>query len=127
MGDKYTVRLPTRHEEAVEDMQERNDADSDSEALRELLDAGMAQYGYVGRTNGETALKTYVSRFAWAFALIGITWLATTIYLPVALRIPAAVSLALSAGMFGLEKTLDAREPRVTKRLQAWLPGGEKA
>lgn len=125
MGKSYSVRLPQRQEEVIEDMQDRGDADSDTEALRELIDAGMAQYGYRGRQKAETPLKQATSRFAWVFALIGLTWLATTVYLPVSLRVPAVFAFMASAGLFAFEKILESHEPGITNQLRRLYGGDE--
>jgi hypothetical protein len=126
MAEHKSIRLETHQIDAIEDMVDRGEADNQSEALRRLLNSGMAQYGYRAGKNGNTTLKTFTHRLMWAFALIGIVWMATTLAAPVALRMPAYAAMSASVGMFGVYRVLEAHEPAVTNKLRSLL-GGEPA
>lgn len=126
MVSKKSLYLESHQIETIETMVEQDKADTESEALRILLNSGMVEHGYRAGRNGNTLLKTFTRRLAWAFALIGIVWMATTLFMPVLVLRPAFAAMSASLGMFGLHRVLDEHEPAITNRLRA-LTGGEPA
>ena len=68
MGEVKTARVTNTQSEAIGDMVDRGQADSESEAHRMFLDAGMAEYGYRAEgTTGDTRLKRLTAELARVF------------------------------------------------------------
>lgn len=128
MAESRGVRLEKSHREAIKDMVDaRGIADNGNEAIKQLLDAGMREYGYRnGAENGDTTLKRLTAEFARAFTWIGIAWLTLTMLLPVGFRLGAAFAFFAALGCFAVYVALDRREPRVSKWIMGAF-GGEKA
>jgi mannose/fructose/N-acetylgalactosamine-specific phosphotransferase system component IID len=126
MGHRLTGNFDQDQVDGFEQMQEDGKADSYSEAVRIASSVGLQQLGYTNGQKTETTLNKYTQRFGYAFGLIGIVWLATTLTYPVSLRLPAIAALSSSVGCFAMHKALESREPAVTNYLKG-LVGGETA
>lgn len=126
MGDRVTIRLEKRQIQAAKRMEEANEADNQSEAIRQLINTGMAENGY---GNGEpptnTTLQKLTRESARALAYVGIGWLVVTWLMPVAFRLPAAAVLMASVGLFGFERVLEEYEPGVSQRLRGVFAEGK--
>lgn len=57
MGDRVTVRVGPEYTDAIEEMENQGFAENDSEAHRELLDAGMSVYGFQDSAEYDGVLK----------------------------------------------------------------------
>lgn len=123
MAQRRSTRLEKQHLDAMEDMVERGLADNESEAHRMLLTDGMRQYGYKnGGLETDSGLANAFGTVGWIFAIVAFTWLGTTFFWPINLRMPALGFALASVLAFGLERVL--REYDGDLR---WLAGGEKA
>jgi hypothetical protein len=130
MPDKVSVDLEKGQKGAFEKMEERGDADNQSEAMRRCINIGLAELGYLHGdprdVDGETPLRTVARRFADAFALVGLILVGFTFVYPLGLRAIAAFPFAASLGCYGIDRVLATYEPAVTRRLAA-IFGSEKA
>jgi hypothetical protein len=128
MGKRTTIRLETRQIRAAERMEESGDADSQSEALRQLVNAGMEELGYGnGETPHTTTLQRLTRESARALIYVGVGWLLLGWMFPVSYRAPAAAVVVAGAGLLAFERVLEEYEPGVSRRLFGWYGGGERA
>jgi len=118
-----SVRLDKHQEDAIGDMTDRGVADNDTEALKQFLNAGMAEYGYEHGHRRSNPLATIAAEFARAFAWIGVGWLALTWLLPIEFRVGAIFALLASLGSLGVKHIAEEYDIGVDKT----LVGGEKA
>ncbi len=119
MGKPYSIRFNPSQEEAIEDLQDRGKAESDSQAHRLLVNAGMQQYGYrVDGAHGNTWLKRLAGELARLFAYLGVGWLAFFALFPVQFRMIGVAIVVLAVAMTALRLVLGQVEPRVTHALQ---------
>jgi len=110
MGDRTTFRLDDKQIQALEDMVEHGHAGNQTEAMKNLLDAGMPRYGVgpVAETNGgQRALSAVANKLGLILGVVGISWLAVTLTYPVPMRMPAMFAMSASAGSFGLSRAVD--------------------
>jgi len=117
MGERKSVRITGEQDAAIDDLQDRDKAESESEALRMLITAGMRHYGYRATGNGNTSLKWLSGELARLFAYIGLGWLAFFWAFPVKFRVLGAVVLVMALGMVAVYAVLDQVEPAVSERL----------
>jgi len=125
MAEHKTIRLEKHQIEAIEDMVDRGEADTQTEAHRILLNAGKREFGYKHGGCSETRLRSTLRKarnaFAWvAVALIGATW-----FYPVEFRLLVFMPLFSAGFLYLLDDVVGRHEPKVTKRLKG-LFGGER-
>ena len=130
MGEVKSVKLEKRQLDGIEAIQQEGQADNQSEALRNALDAGLQELGYYHGEKRDTRLRALARRFGDAFGLLGLMWIGVTMFLPVGIRVYAAAPFAASLACIALDRGLATVEPSVSNRLVAFaatLIGGEKA
>lgn len=125
MAELKSIRLEKHQIDAIEDMEERGDADTQTEAHKRLLNAGLREFGYFNGEYTDTALKSIVGQLSTYMLVAGVVWTGLTWYYPRVYAMPA-IGLFLS-GLFlgGVERALQDYEPRVTNKLKAMF--GRKA
>lgn len=117
MGKPKSVRFNQQQERALDDMVERGEADSQTEAHRMLVNAGMRQFGYRASGNGDTQLKWLAKEMARLFSYIGVGWILFFWAFPVSFAMPGVAVLFMALSMVGAYMLLDAKEPAISKRL----------
>jgi len=117
MGKPKSVRFNKHQEQALDDMVERGRADSETEAHRMLINAGMRKFGYRAGGNGDTQLKWLAGELARLFSYIGVGWVVFFWAFPVQFAMPGVAVLFMALGMVAAYALLDAKEPAVSKRL----------
>ncbi len=126
MAELKSIRLEKQELDAIEDMAEQGVADNQSEAHRQLLRAGMHEYGYRNGDYTDTTLRTVIQRFAHWFIVAGIVWTGVTWYYPRVFATPAIGLFLSGLACWGIDRVLEQHEPRVSNRLKG-LFVGEKA
>lgn len=117
MGEHKSVRLEKKQLDAISEMAEDGVADNESEALRNALDVGLHEYGYLNGGTQDTLLRQLTRRVGDAFGLLGILWLGVTFVYPIELRAFAIPIFLVALGLYGLDRLLAGFEPGVSKRL----------
>lgn len=124
MSKSTSIRLDNDHEDALDRMVKRGDADSPSEALRQTSQRDLARRGYL-TGNGPSPLAKALDTVGLVCGIIGLVWVAVTFLYPVEVRI-WAVSFMLASVLAYSGKRLITSDNTVT-----WLRGvigrGEKA
>jgi len=127
MGKHTTIRLENQQIQAAELMEKTGDADTQSEAIRQFINTGMAEMGYGnGKPPESTTLQRLTRESARALTYVGLGWVVLAWMLPVVFRLPAVGVLLAAGGLWGLDRVLDEHEPAVSQRLPL-IGGGEKA
>lgn len=102
------------------------DADSQSEALRVAVNAGLRSKGYHGAVKRDTPLRAFTRRTGDAFALLSLIWVGMTFLGPGVLRAWAIPFFLVAVAMYGVDRALKVVEPGISRRLRK-LFGGEPA
>lgn len=123
MGKPKSVRFNPAQKRALEDMIERGEASSETEAHRMLLNAGMQQFGYRVTGNGDTRLKWLAGEMARLLAYVGVGWIVFFWAFPVQFSVFGVAVLFMALSMVAAYMVLDAKEPKISKRLG--LVGGK--
>ena len=118
MGKPKSVRFNQQQLDALEELKERGKADSETEAHRMLLNAGMQRYGFTIAGNGDTWLKRLAGELARLFAYLGVAWLAFFALFPIQFRMIGVAIVVLAVAMTAIRLVLGQVEPRVTHALQ---------
>jgi len=124
MGEVLKTRAEREQHQVVEDMIDRGIADSESEALRRLIDAGAREYGYSAASYRDTGLRRVTRRVGWGFAIAALLWFGATLLLPVGYRLPGFGAAFASLAAFAIDRGLGRVEPGLSDRLRGFLPGG---
>jgi len=123
MSEKLGVTFDESQVKALEEMQERGEADSYSEAGRIACSEGLRKLGYQNGENKDTMLKSTVQVLANVFTLTGMVGLGFTFAYPVPARLPSFAILAFGVFLYSAGKALEQHEPKVSKRLKRLFGG----
>lgn len=123
MAERVTARTDKDHREALDQMIERGEADSRSEALRQTSQANLARRGYMNG-HGTQSVAAGLQTVGTVFGLVGLAWLAATMFWPVTLRTPSMAFLVAAVGCFAVKRAVTRFEPRTIERI---FGRGEKA
>ena len=118
MAERERLYLDKQHRDALTAAEQRENADSRSDAAKSLIQAGAEQKGYWNGTAVGRGLKRLAAEFGRAFAWVGIAILALTIFAPVEFRWPAVFAFFAAFGCSSMHLVVDQYEERLDRALR---------
>jgi len=124
MAEVRSVRLDKQQIEALSRMEGDELADNQTEALRRVIDAGLAEHGYLDGREADTDLRQTARSIGFVFAMVGAFAVGLAFFGPLTSRLLAFTPWVMSLGCYALDRGLKHYEPSVSARLG--LLGGER-
>jgi hypothetical protein len=114
--------LDKNHRDAIDHLIDEGQADSPSDAAKQLIHDGATRRGIWNGHNPSTAagtgLKRLASEFTRAFTWIGIAFLALTIFYPIEYRLPAVFAFFAALGCSALYVAVEEYEDALDRALR---------
>lgn len=129
MAKPVSVRIENEQKHAIEDMVEDGAANTESEALRLALRAGLTERGYLNgyaAATPDTSLRALCRELARVCGYSAIGYSGAAMVLPVTIIQQWVLVLLLFAlGFLVVDQLLESHEPAVSRRLFGWVRGRE--
>jgi hypothetical protein len=120
MAERQRLYLDKNHRDAIQHLVDDGQADTPSDAAKQLIHDGATRRGIWNgpRTATGAGLQRIAAEFARAFTWIGVAILALTIFYPIEYRLPAVFAFFAALGCSALYVAVEEYEDALDRALR---------